>query len=133
MAKSFKIQQKPTFKAPVNIPLTGQDPMRVTFTFKAFNRIELAKVLDEWREEGEAMIKEMREDAINDMPWSMEKLTRREMEMQTRQVKSIVDGWGFDDEFTDENIEELVGMAVSITDAIIEQYHEAYSRARKGN
>ncbi|ANA49261.1 hypothetical protein PMW_136 [Pseudomonas phage phiPMW] len=133
MAKSFKIQLNPTFQSAVEIPRVGGDPMRVTFTFKAFDRLAMARIFDKWKEQGEEMLKQMREDTENDNPWSMEKLTTKEIELQASQLKDVVDGWGFSDEFNDENIEALVGTAVSVTDAIMEQYHEAYARARKGN
>jgi hypothetical protein len=133
MAKSFKLQVKPTFKSVVEIPIVGSTPMKTTFTFKTFDRHGLAKVIDKWAEEGQAMIAEMREDAVNDNPWSLEKLTSREVELQAKQVKDIVLGWGFDDEFNDENIEALVSISVSVTDAIVQQYHSAYDQARKGN
>lgn len=133
MAKSFKLQQKPTFKMPVEIPIVGSDPMRVTFTFKTYDRRGLAALFDGWKKEGEKMMADMKKAAEEGSPWGLEELADREIKMQAAQLKQIVDGWGFTDEFNDENIEALVETAVSVTDAIIEQYHEGYQRARKGN
>lgn len=133
MAKSFKLQVNPTFKAPVEIPRIGADPMRVSFVFKAMNRLELARMFDKWKEEGQEMVDEMRRDAANENQWTLEKLAAREIELQVSQLKDIVVGWGFEDEFNDENIEALVTTAVSVSEAIVDQYHDAYQRARKGN
>lgn len=133
MAKSFKIQMNPTFKSVVDVPRVGGEDMRITFTFKAFDRVRLARVFDEWKEEGAKLLKEMREATDSGAPWTMEELAIREIKMQVKQVKQVVDGWGFDDEFNDENIEILVSSGVSVTDAIIEQYSEGYNRAKKGN
>lgn len=133
MAKSFKVQQKPTFKMPVEIPIVGGDPMRVTFTFKTFDRRGLAALYDGWKKEGQALIDGMKKAAEDGEPWSLEELTDREIKLQVAQLKQIVEGWGFTDEFNDENIEALVETAVSVTEAIINQYHEGYQQARKGN
>lgn len=131
--KSFKVQMNPTFKATVKIPRIGGDPLSVGFTFKVFGRRELAAIFDRWKEENLALIKEAQEAQENDNEFSLEQWADREIELQVKQVKDIVDGWGFSDEFNDENIEELVSTSVSVTDVILEQYNEAYTRARKGN
>ena len=133
MAKSFKIQIAPTFKAPVEIPRVGGDPMRTTFTFKSFQRRELAKLFDKWKKQGVELIEDMRAAAEREEPWSLAYLTEREIQLQKEQLKDILDGWGFEDEFNDENIEALVETSVSVTEVIVEQYHAAYERAKKGN
>lgn len=131
--KSFKLQMNPTFKAPVEIPRIGGDPLRVNFTFKVFDRRGLAKLFDKWKEENIALINDAKEAAENGSEYNLEKWADREIELQVKQVKDITVGWGFDDEFNDENIEALVTTSVSVTEAILEQYNEAYNRARKGN
>lgn len=131
--KSFKVQMNPTFKAAVKIPRVGGEPLAVTFEFKTFARKELARLFDGWKEANIALMKEADERKEQGDPLSLEEWTDREVALQVQQVKDIVKGWGFSDEFNDENIEELVESSVSVTDVILEQYNDAYSRARSGN
>ena len=131
--KSFKIQFNPTFKAPVKIPRVGGDPLSVTFTFKVFDRRGLAKLFDKWKSENLALFEEAKSASENGNEFSLEEWADREIELQISQIKDIVEGWGFSDDFNDENIEALVSTSVSVTDAILEQYNEAYTRARSGN
>lgn len=133
MAKSFKVQMNPTFKAPVKIPRIGGDPLAVTFEFKVFARKELARLFDSWKKEGTALIEEAEKAQDEGNAFSLEDWAEREIKLQVKQVKDITIGWGFSDEFSDENIEELIESSVSVTDVIIEQYNEAYTRARQGN
>jgi len=131
--KSFKLQMNPTFNAAVKIPRVGGDPLSVTFTFKAMDRRELAKTFDKWKKENLQLIEEAKSAAADGSEFTLEDWTDREIAMQINQVKDITTGWGFSDEFNDENIEALVTTSVSVTDAILEQYNEAYTRARSGN
>lgn len=133
MAKSFKLQKNPTFKATVNIPRIGDDPLAVGFTFKAFDRRTLAKVFDGWKKEHIALHEASAARDTEGNPFSLEEWADLEITLQTKQVKDIVVGWGFSDEFNDENIEELVATSVSVTGAILDQYNEGYIRARSGN
>lgn len=131
--KSFKVQLNPTFKATVKIPRVGGEPLAVSFTFKTFDRLGLAKLLDKWKVENVALINEAKQAAEEGNEFTLEQWTEREVALQVSQVKDIADGWGFSDEFNDENIEAVVGSSVSVTEVILEQYHEAYTRARSGN
>lgn len=133
MAKSFKVQQKPTFKSTVDLPIVGGDPMKVTFTFKTFDRIALARISDKWKDESMELLKESQDRRDDDRPFTLEEWTQRELDLQVAQIKDVVEGWGFSDEFSDENIRELAAMSVSMTDAILNNYNEAYTRARTGN
>lgn len=133
MAKSFKLQKDPTFKATVAIPRIGADPLSVSFTFKSMSRRQLAVMFEGWKQQNLELMKEAEERAEAGEPFSMIEWTDREIAIQASQIKEIVVGWGFSDEFNDENIEALVESVVSVTDVIIEQYNEAYSRARSGN
>lgn len=126
MAKSFKIAVNPTFKANVKVPRVGADPLDVQFTFKVKDRKELAKMFGEWKKAQD----EMRE---NSEGFTLEDWANKEIAMQVDQIKDIVVGWGFDDEFNDENIEALVSSVISVTDEIQITYNEAYTRARSGN
>lgn len=131
--KSFKIQMDPTFKSVVNVPRVGADPMAIQFTFKALDRRALSRMFDGWKERGIALVTESREAAEAGNEWSMEEWTDREVALQVEQIKEIVVGWGFSDKFTDENIEALVSTSVGVVDAILEQYNDAYTKARRGN
>lgn len=131
--KSFKLQMAPTFKAPVKIPRVGGEPLAVTFTFKVLDRRCLAKIFDKWKAENIALIEEAKLASENGSEFTLEDWADREIEMQIKQIKDIVEGWGFSDEFNDENIEALVTTSVSVTDVILEQYNDAYTRARSGN
>lgn len=133
MAKTFKIAVNPTFKATVQIPRIGGEALPVSFTFKTMDRVELAKTFDSWKEQNLQMLKDAQEQEEAGSPMSLADWTEREMQVQAQQLKDIVVGWGFEDEFNDENIEALVATSVSVTDVIIEQYNEAYQRARSGN
>lgn len=133
MAKTFKIAVNPTFKATVQIPRIGGEPLPVSFTFKTMDRVTLAKTFDSWKEQNLAMLKDAQDREESGEPMSLADWTEREMQVQAQQLKDIIVGWGFEDEFNDENIEALVATSVSVTDVIVEQYNEAYQRARSGN
>lgn len=131
--KSFKVQMNPTFNSAVKIPRVGGEPLNTTFTFKVFDRIELADVFDKWKKENSELIQESDDAKEAGKPFTMKEWTEREIQLQVKQVQDVVAGWGFSDEFTEENIEALVRTSVSVTDAILDQYNEAYTRARQGN
>lgn len=133
MAKSFKVQINPTFKSAVKIPRVGGEPMSVTFEFIALDRKSLARVFDKWRKENLEMIEESQKAEEEGNAFTLTDWADRELALQVKQVKDVVKGWGFDDEFNDDNIEELLNSSISVTDAILEQYNEAYTRAREGN
>lgn len=133
MAKSFKLQINPTFKATVNVPRVGDKPMAVPFEFKVMDRRVLGTMFDEWKKKNLALFKEAEEAAAAGTEFSLETWTERELALQVAQVKEIVVGWGFDDEFSDENIEALLVTSVGVTDAILAQYNDAYTKARQGN
>lgn len=131
--KKFSIKQNPTFKASVKIPRVGGEPLEVSFTFKALDRVSLAKLFDSWRKETTALLAAAQEAGEDGNEYTLEDWAEKEIAVQVKQVKDITVGWNFEDEFNDENIELLVNTSVSVTDAIIEQYNEAYSRASQGN
>ena len=126
MSKSFKIASPATFKSKVSIPRVGGEPLDVDFTFKVMGRKELAKLYSAWGKEYKELF-EKHEGEITE-PDAIE-----EVALQVKQIKEIVVGWGFSDEFNDENLEELVDTVVSVTDAITSTYNEGYSKARRGN
>lgn len=133
MAKTFKIQSNPTFKATVKVPRVGSDPMDVQFTFKVLDRRGLAALFDKWKAQNLELVADSEKAAEEGNPFGLIEWADREIDLQVQQIKDIVEGWGFSDEFNDENIEALVTTSVSVTDAILEQYNEAYTKARSGN
>lgn len=133
MAKSFKIQFNPTFKSAVQVPRVGGDPIAVTFTFKVLDRKSLARVFDAWKKENLQLIEDATTADKEGTPFTLEEWAEREITLQIKQIKDVVLGWGFDDEFNDENIEELLNSSISVTDAILEQYNDGYIKARQGN
>lgn len=124
MAKKFKIAQNPTFKADVNIPIVGGEDIKVGFTFKYLTRKELAEMYDKWSKMAEGM-------KFEDV--TLLELTEQEMNLQKAQIKDIVVGWEYEDEFNDENIEALVDVSVNIVKSITDAYQESYHSAKKGN
>jgi len=131
--KSFKVQFNPTFKATVQIPRIGGDPLPVGFTFRALDRRSLAGVFDEWKKQNMELIEESNERTKEGNEMTLQEWAEKEITLQVKQIMDICTGWGFSEEFNEENIEELVSTSVSVTDSILEQYNEAYTRARKGN
>lgn len=125
MVKKFTIQPAPTFKADVSIPRVGGETMVVPFTFRYLDRLQLANVFDQWRKQEE----ELMEAAEG----SVEEVTQRETDMQVEQIKQIVTGWAFDDEFNEENIRALLLTSVAAPSAVLKAYHQAYLPAKSGN
>lgn len=125
MAKKFKIANNPTFKSKVSIPRVGGDEIEVEFEFKYLTRKELAKVYEGWQEK-------LTDLNITD-DTTLSELTDIEVELQIKQLKDIVRGWDFEDEFNDDNIEQLVETSVFAAKTVIEAYQEAYMKAKVGN
>ncbi|WP_223464852.1 phage tail assembly chaperone [Pseudomonas sp. GL-RE-26] len=125
---SFKIAQNATFKADVEIPRVGFDPVKVEIEFKYRDRKELSKYYDKWNAERDALAKEAMKDGAT---W--EAATARQIVLEVGQIKDIVAGWSFDEEFTDESIAELAATCVGAPAAVLEAYQKAYESARRGN
>ncbi|QKJ73481.1 phage tail assembly chaperone [Pseudomonas rhodesiae] len=126
MAK-FKIAQAPTFLGAVMIPVVGQEPVKVQFTFKYRNRIELAALFDEWnqrREDGQ--------ERFGEKP-TVSEIIAVDTENQMQQIKDLVVGWEFEDKFDDESIKALVTSCHGTTEAVVDAYQAAFAKARTGN
>ncbi len=126
MAK-FKIAQAPTFLGAVMIPVVGQEPVKVEFTFKYRNRIELAALFDEWnqrREDGQ--------ERFGENP-TVSEIIAVDTENQMQQIKDLVVGWEFEDKFDDESIKALVTSCHGTTEAVVDAYQAAFAKARTGN
>ena len=125
MSKKFSILQNPTFKSTVSIPRIGGEPINVEFEFKYLPRKELAALYEGWQKEAKEL--NISEDS------TLLELTEAEVNLQVKQLKDILVGWSFEDEFSDENIAMLVGTSVHATSAITGTYSDAYSKAKLGN
>ena len=125
---SFKIAQNATFKAEVEIPRVGLDPVKVEFEFKYRDRKELSKYYDKWNKERDALIQESIKDGST---W--EEATAGQIALEAGQLKDIVVGWNFEEDFTEEAIIELVTTCVGAPAAVIDAYQAAYVVARRGN
>lgn len=126
MAKTFKIAVNPTFSAIVEVPRVGGDNLQVPFVFKSKNRVELAALFTKWQKAQEDLIE-------SGGDFTLEEWAEHEIKLQVEQIKDITHGWGFEDKFTDENIEALVATAIDVATAITDAYGAAYTKARKGN
>ena len=126
MAK-IRIAQNPTFKAFVLIPVVGEEPEKIEFTFKYRDRPGLAALFDDWSAKG----KEMRAGFGDDT--TLSDVVSAETELQVQQIKDLVVGWGFDDKLDDKSIQALVKSCYGATEAVVNAYQSAFSQARLGN
>lgn len=131
MSKSFKIQQNPTFKETVKIPRVGGEPLEVVFEYKYLTRKELAVLQDDWNKATKEMIEKWTK--AEEAERSLEEMSEDEITHNVKQLKDIVVGWNFSDEFNDENIRALVEATLHTTDSIVKAYYEAYAKAKVGN
>ncbi|WP_087694014.1 phage tail assembly chaperone [Pseudomonas sp. PE-S1G-1] len=126
MAK-FKIAQAATFLGAVMIPVVGQEPVKVDFTFKYRNRVELAALFDEWNQRRKEGLERFGEDSI------VSQIVAIDTENQVQQIKDLVVDWEFDDKFDDESIKALVTSCQGTTEAVVDAYQAAFTKARTGN
>ncbi|WP_207285224.1 phage tail assembly chaperone [Pseudomonas sp. FW300-N2A2] len=125
---SFKIAQNTTFKAEVEIPRVGFEPVKVECEFHYRDRKELSKYYDKWNSERDALAKEAMKDGAT---W--ESATAGQIALEIEQLKETLVSWSFDEELTDEAIAELVSTCVGAPIAIINAYKKAYEVAARGN
>jgi len=104
MAVKFKLQPAPTFKAKVQIPVHGGDPVAVEFEFKHRTRDEVNK-------------------------WFKGADKRSDVDA----LVGILAGWELEDQFGQESIELLVQNHIGAAPAIVARYVEELVQARKGN
>jgi hypothetical protein len=125
---TFKIAQNPTFKAPVQIPRIGGDPVAVEFEFKYMDRTALAALFERWSDARQALLDRVQKEEL-----SLPDSTQAEIERQAQQIEDVTAGWGFDEPFTKENVTALVTTCVGAPKAVIEAYQDAYNPNRLGN
>lgn len=100
----LKLKADPTFRVPVKIPVPGGPSEAVAFIFKHRTRSEL----------------------IDFQKWVEDK-TNFEV------VDACVVGWDLTDEFTRQNIEQLLDSYIGATKAILRTYMDELTGARLGN
>ncbi|WP_443697899.1 phage tail assembly chaperone [Pseudomonas sp.] len=127
---AFKIAQKATFKADVEIPRVGGAVIKVPFEFKYRDRKELAVLFAGWQEKA----KEDQESfAAKADGLTLIDITDAHIERQVEQVQELVTGWAFDDKLSPESIRALVETSAGAGDAIVAAYQKAFSPARLEN
>lgn len=130
MATKFRIAQKPTFKADVEIPRVGGSTIKVPFVFRYRDRTELASLFASWQQaaaEDQERFKEKGSDI------TLVDITDANIERQIEQVSELVVGWGFEDVLTPDSIRALVETSAGAGDAIVAAYQNAFAAARLGN
>lgn len=133
MSKKFKIKNNPTFREEVNIPRVGGEPIKVGFEFKYMTRKQLAEMYDEWQGRIKDIIPTIEENEGNEEDVSLSDITDMEIKLQVGQIKDIVVGWDFEDEFNDENIEALIESSLHVAKILSDSYQEAYTKVKLGN
>lgn len=105
MAKvKLSLTAKPTFTAKVAIPVPGEKPVEVEFTF-------MGRTRDKFRELYDASV------------------PREDLDM----VMDIVSGWDLEDAFTRENVDTLLQNYLGAATAISTKYIAEMNQARLGN
>lgn len=127
MAK-ITIQQKPTFTTDVEVPRIGDKPVKVQFTFAYLDRDQLAEFGD-----GEVTHGKDLSETLKKGDATVRDITTSVSDFEFNQLKMIIKGWGFDDEFNDDNLRALVRSASAVPAAILTAYKTAYHKAREGN
>ncbi|MCJ8207735.1 phage tail assembly chaperone [Pseudomonas sp. RGM2987] len=125
---SFKIAQNATFKAQVEIPRVGLDPISTEVEFKYRNRKELSAYYDKWNAVRDAAAREAMKDGAT---W--EAATAAQIALEVAQLKEILVGWDFEEAFNDESLLELVSGFQGAPAALLDAYQKAYVVARRGN
>jgi hypothetical protein len=127
MAKKFSIAQNATFKEKVKIPRVGGEPIEVELEYKYLPRTEFAEMLERWKTKAAQIFEGVSEES------SLVELTEAQLDHQVVQLKDILAGWSFDDEFNDDNIRQLCNVCTKAPEVIVEQYNKAYSEVKLGN
>lgn len=109
------------------IPVVGQAPVKVEFTFRYRDRLELAALFDEWNKRRKECFERLGTDP------SLSEVVTVDTEHQMQQIKDLVVGWEFDDRFDDDSIKALVKSCQGTTEAVVAAHEEAYAKARSGN
>lgn len=125
---SFKIAQNATFKAQVEIPRVGLEPITVGVEFKYRGRKDLSAYYDKWNAARDLAAKEAMKDGAT---W--ESATATQISLEVAQLKEVLVGWDFEEAYTEENLLELVSGFQGAPAALLDAYQKAYAVARRGN
>lgn len=101
----LKLHPDPTFKAKVAISVAGAGPAHVEFTFKHRTRQEMDRFLES--------VKDMTDD----------------VEM----ILAMTSGWDLSDEFSEQNVRQLVDGYIQAPAAIFDVYLQELSGNRRKN
>lgn len=126
-SKKFKIAQNPTFKADVKIPRVGGAHDVIQFEYKFIPRKEMASLFDDWREQTLKGLENLTDES------TFVEATDFEVEFQVTQLLGILVGWGFEDEFNEDNVRMLAEYSPHAATAIIDGFRDAYAKAKEGN
>lgn len=132
MAKRFSIVQNTTFKQKVKVPRIGDEPIEVTFEYKYLTRPQLTAMNEEWNKARTEMLEGWEKDREAGT-LELSQMNEGETVFNVNQLKDILVGWEFDEEFNEDNIRALVESSIGATDAVIGAYNEAYQKAKLGN
>lgn len=127
MAKKFSIKRDPTFTTDVFLPSPGQEPIKVSFTFKWMDRKALGQFHEDRRNFGSEFLKKVEDGAQG------AELAKFAIDFEVPQLKSIISGWDIEEDFNDENLQALVESGSELPAAIVNGYLAAYDKAREGN
>ncbi|QHJ80692.1 MAG: hypothetical protein [Caudoviricetes sp.] len=129
MAKKFSIKRDPTFKATVNLPSPGQEPVPVEFTFKWMDRKELTKFNDDRYQFFVTKVPDYaKEEGVTGID-----VAQFVIDYEVPQLRAIIAGWDIEEEFNDENLQALVEAGSELPAAIVNGYLASYDKAREGN
>lgn len=110
----FVLTPNPTFKHPVQIPVPGGKTEAVVFTFKHKKRAEFKSFMESLGPTDEK---------------GRERPVRTDVEL----VMEIASGWDLKDEFTVENVTDLIDNYMGSGRVILAAYVEELTAATKGN
>lgn len=127
MAK-ISIKQKPTFQREVEIPRVGDKPIKVLFTFTFLDRAKVAQMID-----SEILHSQKIAEQLSAGGTSAADIAVQMEDFQVSYLTRIVAGWGFEEEFNEETLRELVRGWDAVPTAIINTYKTSYQAAREGN
>lgn len=127
MGKKFSIKSNPTFPAKVKWPVVGGDPVEIDFTFNYLGREALAEYQAKKTEYSKSLLELAKNESSNS------EIANKAISYEFEFLKTIIAGWGVDEEYNDENLRIAVSEGTHITHAIEDAFFAAYDKARQGN
>lgn len=125
------------FERAVTIPETTakKNPLRVTFTFRYRNRLEVAELFDGYIERSRAAIKEAEEraEAGIEERKTMAELAQEGIKRDIETMRDIATGWNIDAPFDDEHLTKFFTKYPGAGGAIANDYRVSLTEGRLGN